>query len=190
MRPSDDYMKQFDEAYWLSFPPEVQALKGMTDPNERLLRAIELSLKGLNIDPEIQAGDCTPSHTMYNRTMQGYVWYWAVGGKPTLPPGVGQPQSDRDWYDPNNPPNRSVKVSMKIEDFPPYNQKPPEGPVDPMKYIGAYFAPGKFWQASGTGSEEFPIGYKLFTEKGVFIKSKMGDNPMGPTGVHWALQNE
>ena len=49
----DTTQQQFDQAYWASQPPEVQALPGITDPDQRAARAATLATNGFTIDVPI-----------------------------------------------------------------------------------------------------------------------------------------
>lgn len=122
--------EQFNSAYWGSFAPEVQALNDMEPfSGERMAAAIALAQKGFCIDGAIQAQGANPFETMKLREGYGYTWIPSLLQAPVpIAPGImipGQPM-----YDAANPPAGSIKVSSKVEDYPPFLK--PETPTDPQ----------------------------------------------------------
>jgi hypothetical protein len=157
----DITQQQFDQAYWASAPPEVQALPGIADPYQRSARAAELATNGFTVDVPIMAWGWDPYLAMKMRSDYGYTWVpSALQPAVSIAPGLGQPGVIP--YDPLHPPPGSIKVSTNIQDYPPFT--PPPQPLtqiptsnDPvgLQSIGTIYlsVPGETYQdgASFTG---------------------------------------
>ena len=84
--------KQFDQAYWASQPPEVQALPGMADPDQRATQAATLATNGFTIDVPIMVWGWDPYLVMTMRAQFGYTWVPSALQPPvTIAPGLSQP---------------------------------------------------------------------------------------------------
>lgn len=181
--------EQFNAAYWGSFPPEVQALSGMEFlSSERMAAAVKLALAGHTIDHVIQAQGASPYETMKLREAYGYTWVPSLLQPPVpIAPGIwvpGQPM-----YDPANPPAGSIKVSSKVEDYPPFPvaeapvaPKPNPAPARPCLEVSlgpgmAVAMPGDY-SAAGT-SWTAPNG-------AVWVK-KIAPSPFG-SSIWWEVQ--
>jgi hypothetical protein len=105
---STDPTQSFDDAYWASQPPAVQALRGMTDEDQRAQVATELQQEGYTIDVPIMVWGWDPSITTSMRQSYGYTWVPAMGQTPLqMAPDLTGP-----WqaYNPNDPPPGSIIV--------------------------------------------------------------------------------
>jgi hypothetical protein len=122
--------EQFNVAYWESKPPEVKTLKPMEHITiERVDAAQALATKGFIIDAMIDAYGLSPWDVMKTREVNGYTWYPSLLQPPVIiAPGIIAPGMP--VYDPDNPPAGSIKVSTKLEDYPPFN--PPIVPEVPV----------------------------------------------------------
>jgi hypothetical protein len=160
---------QFNEAYWLSQPPEVQKLRSLQG-EARSVEAVNLAIRGFCIDKWIQADGHDAYPVMFARELYGYAWVPSILQEPVpVVPGI-DPPAGSGWkkYDPTNPPVGSIKVSTKMEDFSPFvlpTPPTPQVPVDakPGLPIGGRF----FGVLPGDAS---PDGTKYADATGAFIK--------------------
>jgi hypothetical protein len=98
------------DAYWAMQPPEVQALRDISDDTQRAEAASELAYKGFAIDVPIMVWKWDPLVTMELRKSAGYTWVPSAMQAPVqVAPGLAFPGSPS--YDPNNPPPGSIKVT-------------------------------------------------------------------------------
>src|SRR5271155_2187828 len=108
--------QQFDQAYWASQPPQIQALPSITDPDQRAAEAATLATSGFTIDVPIMVWGWDPYLVMTMREQFGYTWVPSALQPPvTIAPGTAQPGVVA--YDPLHPPAGSIKVSTNIADY-------------------------------------------------------------------------
>ena len=99
----------FDDAYWAKQPPAVQALRTMTDYDQRMNLVTQLTAQGYNIDVPIMAWGWDPAKVTAARQSYGYTWVPSALQKPLAEaPGVSLPGVDA--YDPKKPPAGSMAV--------------------------------------------------------------------------------
>lgn len=156
--PPQITQQQFDQAYWASQPPEIQALPGIADPDQRAAQAATLATDGFTIDVPIMVWGWDAYLVMSMRAQMGYTWVPSALQPPvTISPGLAQPGVIP--YDPSNPPPGSIKVSTNIADYPPYTppaQPTPQTPAgsDPvgLQSIGKIYlsVPGETYQNGAT----------------------------------------
>ncbi len=165
---SMDTQTEFDQAYWTSQPPEVRALPGVTEPEQRAARGAELAGKGFLIDVPIMVWGWDPYLVMKMRSDYGYTWVPSALLPPvSVAPGVSVTGAVP--YDAAHPPAGSIHVSTSVQDYPPFNlpaqptpQTPPgENPVG-LQSVGALFlaVPGETYQD----------GAKYTDSRGTFLK--------------------
>jgi len=164
----DTTQQQFDQAYWASQPPELQALPGIADPQQRTANAAELATKGFTVDVPIMVWDWDAYTVMSVRAQLGYTWVPSALQPPvSIAPGLTQPGVAA--YDPLNPPPGSIKVSTNIQDYPPFApavppQPPTSASADPvgLQSIGNIYltVPG----------DTYPDGAKFTDTRGTFLK--------------------
>jgi hypothetical protein len=115
----DTGQQQFDQTYWASQPPEVQALPGIADAVQRATQAATLATDGFTIDVPIMVWGWDAYLVMTMRTQFGYTWVPSALQPPvSIAPGIAQPGVVA--YDPLHPPPGSIKVSTNIADYPPF----------------------------------------------------------------------
>ena len=158
---------EFDQAYWASQPPEVRGLPSLEDQDCRAKRAAELASKGFVIDVPIMVWAWDPYLVMKLRSDFGYTWVPSALQTPvTIAPGLSAPGIVP--YDPAHPPSGAIHVSLRVEDYPPFNppgvpasQSVTDAPVG-LQSLGAlyYSVPG----------ENFPDGAKFTDPRGTFLK--------------------
>jgi hypothetical protein len=172
----DDTQTKFDQAYWASQPPEVRALPGLTDLDQRATRGAELAAKGFLIDVPIMVWGWDAYLVMKMRTDYGYTWVPSALQPPVaIAPGITVTGAVP--YDAAHPPSGSIKVSLSIGDegktswgdYPPFNppaQPTPQTPAsnDPvgLQSIGTLYlsVPGETYQD----------GAKYADARGTFLK--------------------
>jgi len=107
--PALDPQQIFDNEYWASQPPAVQALRTM-DPSERTTMAAQLAGEGYQIDVPIMVWGWDPSITMSMRKAEGYTWVPSALQNPVedLPglPSMGGLTA----YNSSDPPAGSIAV--------------------------------------------------------------------------------
>ncbi len=162
----DSTQQQFDQAYWGSQPPEVQALPGITNQDQRAARAAELATKGFTIDVPIMVWVWDAYLVMSMRQQFGYTWVPSALQAPvSIAPGISQ--AGVIPYDPLHPPAGSIKVSTNIADYPPFMPPPvPQTPVgeDP---VGLQSIGNLYLSIPG---ETYPDGAKFTDDRGTFLK--------------------
>ena len=173
--------QQFDQAYWASQPPEVQALPGIADPDQRAARAAQLATNGFTIDVPVMVWGWDAYLVMTMRSQFGYTWVPSALQPPvSIAPGVAQPGAVA--YDPLHPPPGSIKVSLTIQDYPPFAPPPqPPAPIpaaqDPvgLQSIGDiyYSVPG----------DAYPDGAQFTDSRGTFEKHMIA-TPFGRS-AYW-----
>jgi len=101
--------QEFDDAYWAKQPPAVQALRTMTDYDQRMNLVSQLTAQGYNIDVPIMAWGWDPAKVTAARQSYGYTWVPSAGQKPLAEaPGISLPGVEA--YDPKKPPAHSMAV--------------------------------------------------------------------------------
>jgi hypothetical protein len=172
---------EFDKAYWTSQPPELRALPVVEDFDQRVKRAADLASKGFTVDVPIMVWTWDPYLVMKNRQDYGYTWVpSALQPNISVAPGVNQPGSVP--YDPTHPPAGSIRVSLNMADYPPFNPPPPApqqqaANADPVgiQSLGTLYlsVPG----------ETYADGAKFTDSRGTFIKH-VTFTPFGQTN-YW-----
>ena len=120
--------KQFNDAYIASKPLEVQALFSMGSDEARAAKGQELAYKYL-LCKRIDINNGDPWTVMLTWLDLGYTWMPSALQDPlTVAPGLND-QHDPP-YDPLNPRPGSIKVSIDLDDYPPF-VKPVVKPPDP-----------------------------------------------------------
>jgi hypothetical protein len=66
--------QQFDQAYWASQPPAIQALQSITDQEQRATVAARLATRGFTIDVPIMVWGWDAFLMMTMRAQFGYTW--------------------------------------------------------------------------------------------------------------------
>ena len=106
---SQDPILSFDDAYWASQPPAVQALRNMDDQTRRSELAGQLTAAGYKIDAPIMVWGWDPAKVTNLRQGMGYSWVPSGFQNPVAEaPGVDDHGSQP--YDPTNPPSGSITV--------------------------------------------------------------------------------
>jgi hypothetical protein len=164
----DTVQTAFDKAYWASEPPELQALPAIADLTQRTTRAAVLATQGFIVDVPIMVWGWDPYLVMTMRENYGYTWVpSALQTNISVAPGITQPGAVA--YDPTHPPPGSIKVSINIADYPPYNpppapaaQLPTDGdPVGPLSIGTLYLS---------VAGDTSPDGTKFTDSRGTFLK--------------------
>jgi len=97
--------------YWAAQPTAVQALRNISDPNERQNQAAALAAQGYTIDVPIMVWDWDPQRTMELRGQYGYTWVpSALQPNVQIAPGLTMPGVEP--YDADNPPEGSIAVPI------------------------------------------------------------------------------
>jgi hypothetical protein len=105
-----DAQQDFDDFYWASQPPAVQALQNIKDPEQRAAMATQLANEGYSIDVPIMVWGWDPSITTAMRQADGYTWVPSALQNPVeVAPGLGS-MGTMAAYNPNNPPAGSIAV--------------------------------------------------------------------------------
>lgn len=100
----------FDQAYWASQPPAVQALQNIQNPEQRAAVATQLANEGYSIDVPIMVWGWDPSVTTAMRESEGYTWVPSALQNPVeMAPGLPS-MGTLTAYNPNNPPAGSIAV--------------------------------------------------------------------------------
>lgn len=101
--------QSFDDQYWASQPPAVQALRGIDDLEERQKLAGALMAAGYTIDVPIMVWGWGAENTSKLRQAYGYTWVpHAMQEAIKIAPGLSMPGVDA--YDPDNPPPGAILV--------------------------------------------------------------------------------
>lgn len=126
--PSTSTVQQtFDNAYWASQSPQVAALNSISDFTQRSQEALTLAQEGFTIDVPIMVWDWDPYLVMLQRENYGFTWVPSMLQSPvSIAPGVSQPGTVP--YNPSAPPAGSIKVSLNLADYPPFNKPVPVQP--------------------------------------------------------------
>ena len=172
--------QQFDQAYWASQPPEVQALKSITDPGQRATEAAELATDGFTIDVPIMVWGWDPYLVMTMRAQAGYTWVPSALQPPvSIAPGVMLPGVVP--YDPLHPPDGSIRVSVNIADYPPFTPPQPVSPAPaPTDPVGLQSVGNLYLSVPG---DSYPNGATFTDSRGTFEKHIVV-TPFGRSG-YW-----
>ncbi|HLG97126.1 MAG TPA: hypothetical protein VKX49_12510 [Bryobacteraceae bacterium] len=169
--------QQFDQAYRAAQPPEVRALMDMPADSPdaisaRIARGAALAAKGYTIDAPIMIYAWDPYLCMTERLNAGMVWVPSA-----LQPGLGMPgQFSSPGLDtpgtlgpyPATPPPGSIKVSVNLADYPPFDVPAPPPPPTAQSPVGPQSL-GTLYLSNALGNT-YPDG-SMFTEaRGTFLK--------------------
>ncbi len=170
----------FDQAYWASQPPEVQAIESMASPEAT---ALSLAAKGFVIDVPIMIWKWDPWKVMRLRQQYGYTWVPSALQPPIQEaPGINEPGLTP--YDPNNPPAGSIKVSTNLADYPPFNPPAPAPPSpQTTDYVGSLDFGNTYFALPG---DPTPDGVIVTDVRGSFLKHRqVVQTPFGPMINGW-----
>lgn len=166
----------FDAAYWAHQPPEVRALRDISDADQRLSRASELAMKGFTIDVPIMAWGFDPYYTMKMRRDYGFTWVPSALQSPiSVAPGLTVPGAQP--YNPDAPPPGSIKVSLDLADYPPF--EPPAPVAPPPAQSGSPVGDqslGNIYHAQPW--DHSPDGTQVVEARGKFVKRRIA-TPFG-----------
>jgi hypothetical protein len=160
--------QQFDQAYWASQPPAIQALQSITDQEQRATVAARLATRGFTIDVPIMVWGWDAFLMMTMRAQFGYTWVPSALQPPvTIAPGDEQPGVTA--YDPLHPPAGSIEVSTNIQDYPPYFPAPLPAPQVPAGNdpVGLQSIGNIYLSIPG---ETYPDGATFTDPRGTFEK--------------------
>jgi hypothetical protein len=146
----------------------VQALEGITDPDQRAAQAAALATTGLTIDVPIMVWGWDPYLVMTMRAQFGYTWVPSALQPPvTIAPGDAQPGVVP--YNPLNPPPGSIKVSTNLADYPPFTPAPAPTPQAPASSdpVGLQSIGNIYLSVRG---ETYPDGAEFTDTRGTFQK--------------------
>lgn len=156
----------FDDAYWAHQPPEVRKLRAIEIEADRVALAQALILRGFIIDTQPMVWLWDPYKVMLMRSGQGLTWVpsLAQANLPVIPTGftAGVPA-----YDPLHPPLGSIRTSLNLADFPPFD--PPAAPTPPpalSSYVGHDMGSGVF---ASVPDDPTGDGIKVTEPRGTFI---------------------
>jgi|ERR1700722_10507269 hypothetical protein len=164
----ENTQQQFDQAYWLSQPPEVQALQGVA-PDQRATQAAALATNGFTVDVPIMVWGWDPYLVMQMRVQYGYTWVPSALQPPvSIAPGLAQPGVVS--YNPLDPPAGSIKVSTNIADYPPFIPPPQPTPQTPSGSdpVGLQSIGNIYLSVPG---ETYPDGATFTDSRGTFQKN-------------------
>lgn len=124
---------ELNAAYWANKPPPVRALNLMDPDTPRMDAAYDLVMKGYNIFAEVDADGWDAWTVMSNLSRYGYTWYPNMvqvdrQTKIEIAPGIMVPTIAN--YDPLHPPPGSIKISLDLSDYPPFDPPKPPPPTD------------------------------------------------------------
>ncbi len=189
----DSVWKPFEDAYWLSKPPEVRVLRDMPIAgSSREDLAKQLAVGGSIIDVPIMVWGWPALQAMIVRKESGYTWI-PNGLQPNVPTVPGADLPGLPAYDPKNPPPGSIMVSTNIADYPPYQSPvtPPATPalpiVGPLLFGNIYaYGPG-VWTA-GPGPKTWNVvNGQMVPQDGSMYKAVFVPMLMG-TALHFEKQ--
>jgi hypothetical protein len=177
----DTTQQQFDQAYWASQPPEVRALPGIADQDQRANQAATLATDGFTIDVPIMVWAWDAYLVMQMRSQFGYTWVPSALQPPvTIAPGIAQPGVVA--YDPLHPPPGSIAVSTNIADYPPFAAAPQPTPQTPaishpvgLQSIGSIYL--------SVAGETYQNGAQFTDSRGTFQKHMVA-TPFG-RNAYW-----
>lgn len=133
----DKLWQPLEAAYWASKPPEVAALRELAPGSPaREVEARRLALAGNIIDVPIDVWGWVVFMTMTLREQFGYTWVPSAL-QPALVNTPGNNLPGQSPYDPANPPEGSIKVSVDLKDYPAYKVPQPSEVPSLKPIIGA-----------------------------------------------------
>lgn len=177
----DTTQQQFDQAYWASQPPEIQALQSITDPDQRAALAAQLAANGFTIDVPIMVWAWDAYLVMTMRQQFGYTWVPSALQPPvTIAPNTAQPGVAA--YNPANPPPGSILVSTNVADYPPYAGVLAPAPPEPVSQdpVGALSVGDIYLSTPG---DTYQNGAQFTDSRGTFQK-RMVVTPFG-RNAYW-----
>ena len=176
---SPDDNPAFDNAYWAAQPPEVQTLRGLSNPASR---AMDLATQGFLIDVPIMVWNWDPWKVMRLRQQYGYTWVPSALQPPVQEaPGMNLPGLVP--YDPYNPPAGSIRVSTNLADYPPYPVPVPAPVVAVTDYVGALNFGNVYYALPGDPTLD---GVTVTDSRGAFRKHRIvTQTPFGPMINGW-----
>lgn len=174
---TDSVWEPFENAYWLSKMPSIQALRTMpTAGPSREQAAQALAVAGAIIDVPIMVWGWPALQTMIIRENSGYTWV-PNGMQPNVPTVPNADLPGLPAYDPNNPPPGSIKVSTNLADYPPYVTPAPV-PAQPVLPIVGQFLFGNLYTygpgvwSSGPGPKTWTVvNGQMITQDGSTYKA-------------------
>jgi hypothetical protein len=111
----------FDAAYWASQPDAVRSAFQSGTGTNLANTATTLATQGYSIDVPIMVWGWDPWFVMNYRQSMGFTWVpSALQPNICAAPGLTTPSCPTP-YDPNHPPAGSIKVSININDYPPFD---------------------------------------------------------------------
>jgi len=116
------------DVYWASVPPELRIFSKPDTPaspkSARIAKALDLAIQGFKVDIPIHVDFQDPVCTMLIRRNQGFVWVPSALDPPIfVMPGLKFPGLPS--YDPDRPSLNYIKVSVRAEDYKPFDAPPP-----------------------------------------------------------------
>jgi len=171
--PTPTQQQTFNAAYLASQPPEIAALLALPDDSEQNIaaragRAAILARRGFLIDAPIMAFGWDPFLCMEQRLAAGLIWVPSA-----LQPGLGMPgQYSEPGLDtpgtlgpyPTIPPPGSIKVSINLADYPPFNPPPAPIPVPPNQSPIGPLAVGDIYLPNYPATLEYEAGGAKYGE--------------------------
>ena len=171
-----DAQLEFDRAYWASQPPEIRALPGMADPDQRASRAAELAANGFTVDVPIMVWGWDAYLVMKMRSDYGYTWVpSALQPAVTIAPGLLLPGVVP--YEPAHPPAGSIRVSINVHDYPPFDPAPPTRTPAGDNPVGLQSIGNLYLSVAGDNYEDQA---KYTDARGTFVKH-VAVTPFGRT---------
>lgn len=171
--------QSFDDQYWASQPPAVQALRDIDDLDARQRLAGELMGAGYKIDVPIMVWGWGAQNTTNLRQAYGYTWVpHAMQEAIKIAPGLSMPGVDA--YDPDNPPPDSI-------------------PVDRLGSTPSWFSSGpSAAEVESESGDKFTLPEQLLAtpEQALAVKQRLAELGLGdlelaeqppskPFRVHW-----
>lgn len=169
----------FDSAYRLHQPPDLRTLIDIGEYDARVQRASVLAVQGFAVDVPIMVYGWDPYLVMKLRSEAGYTWVpTALQPAVTIAPGLGAPGAQA--YDAKNPPKGSIKVSLDVADYPPYDPPPSDVNVPVSDPVGPQ-ALGTMYLS--TVGDAYADGSRITENRGTFVKHVVV-TPFGKTN-YW-----
>lgn len=133
----------FANEYWNAQPTPLQAARN--SPLTQTQCDAFLA-QGLVVDYEIMQLGWDPFLVMLQRLTCGYVWFPNESMPPvTLVPGLQL--AGFVTYNPTDPPNGAISVSLNPADYPPFN--PPPAPLPVTDLVGLAYGPSVLYNYQG-----------------------------------------
>lgn len=183
MQPTAQTPQQiFNAAYWLSFPPAIQALQTASN---RIAAALALFAQGYTIDPYIMLLSQDPYNTMSARLAAGELFVPPYGMQPlgassgyalpNVPPQPGQ------LAYPAAMPAGWIAVSDNPASYPPYAPvAAPQPSAGTVYTLGPQISTGRYMLSSSTGT--FPAAGTELTVGGI-TGTVVEIDPLGMMGL-------